>query len=185
MTDYFAVLQQPRQPWLDEEAVKTKYNELTLTQHPDVSDANEASRDFGDVTQAYRVLSDPKLRLRHLLELGAGLPRQQQVPPDLDQWFTRVAEFIESANRAVSRIPGAGSAVALSLSRVEMTRLGPAGRTILSELQQLYQNALQELPPLNSSWSTNLSALAELYVRISFLSRWIEQVEEYVEKLAT
>jgi hypothetical protein len=33
MTDYFALLQQPRQPWLEPEQLKQKYQQLTLASH--------------------------------------------------------------------------------------------------------------------------------------------------------
>jgi DnaJ-domain-containing protein 1 len=35
VTDYFALLDEPRQPWLDEEALKAKFFALSTSVHPD------------------------------------------------------------------------------------------------------------------------------------------------------
>jgi curved DNA-binding protein CbpA len=185
MTDYFAILDQPRQPWLDEEAIKSKYQELTLAQHPDV-ETKSGDRNFAEVTEAYRVLSHPKLRLSHLLQLAnVDLPRQQQIPEELAEWFSRVGSFVQSADRVVARGAGASSAVALSLTRAEMAGLEPEAKRILAELKQRHHESLRELQTLNASWSSNLPALTNLYPRLAFLGRWIEQVEQRLFQLSS
>ena len=35
MADYFALLDEPRRPWLDPEELKAKFHALTATVHPD------------------------------------------------------------------------------------------------------------------------------------------------------
>ena len=71
MTDYFALLGEARRAWLDPEKLKEKYFAL-----------NRATAADAELNEAYRVLSDPKLRLHHLLTLdGAELTASRQVPP--------------------------------------------------------------------------------------------------------
>jgi hypothetical protein len=70
MTDYFALFGEARRAWLDPEKLKEKYFAL-----------NRATAADADLNEAYRVLSDPKLRLHHLLTLdGAELTAGRQVP---------------------------------------------------------------------------------------------------------
>ena len=82
MTDYFALLQQPRKPWLDPEQLKQKYHELARQSHPDKN-----------VNEAHRVLADPKSRLQHLLALeGVVLAASSnEIPEELSDLFMEVA----------------------------------------------------------------------------------------------
>ena len=68
MTDYFALFGEARRPWLDPAELKEKYFAFSRTAAPSA-----------ELNEAFRVLSDPKLRLQHLLtlegvELNAGRP---------------------------------------------------------------------------------------------------------------
>ena len=78
MTDYFALLGEARRAWLDTEELKKQYF-ARVREHPADEELNEA----------FRVLTEPKLRLHHLLVLaGADLtvrvpwcPRPSPAPP--------------------------------------------------------------------------------------------------------
>ena len=77
MTDYFALLGEARRAWLDPEKLKEKYFAL-----------NRATAADAELNEAFRVLSDPKLRLHHLLTLdGAELTASRQVPPSVAELF--------------------------------------------------------------------------------------------------
>src|SRR5437879_6369452 len=90
MTDYFAIFNEPRRPWLDCEALKEKFHALTAAHHPDVSD--DGAVDFAAVNAAYSTLREPRARLRHLLELEFpdALARAQQIPAGIAELFTQI-----------------------------------------------------------------------------------------------
>src|SRR5215472_9636832 len=75
MVDYFALLDEPRRPWLDAEPLKEKFLALSATVHPDrVHNLSETERAaaqerYTELNAAYQCLREPKERLHHLLEL--------------------------------------------------------------------------------------------------------------------
>src|SRR5882724_11955433 len=85
MTDYFALLNEPRRPWLDPESLKTKFFERSAAVHPDrVHGASEAEKQLAnqhyvELNAAYNCLREPKTRLQHLLELEGAKPKDIQV----------------------------------------------------------------------------------------------------------
>ena len=78
MADYFALLDEPRRPWLDPEILKDKFHALAATVHPDrvhrasEPEKQEANQRYAELNAAYRCLREPTKRLRHLLELERG-----------------------------------------------------------------------------------------------------------------
>ncbi|MFL6542144.1 MAG: hypothetical protein ACJ8I9_03160 [Chthoniobacterales bacterium] len=108
MTDYFAVLDQPRSAWLDVAALKEKFHERARTEHPDAGGAN-----FEELNIAYRTLADPKSRLAYLLELTGAKPAAVTEPPaDL------VDLFFETGNA----LKGSKAMVELHLTRLTKVR---------------------------------------------------------------
>src|SRR5437588_12934743 len=96
MIDYFALLQQPRRPWLDPEQLKQKHQQLTLATHPDRPSANKPLRDFAAINEAYRVLNDPKLRLQHFLNLEGHRPAgDQSIPRELADFFAKIGTLVQ------------------------------------------------------------------------------------------
>src|SRR6516164_10776349 len=99
MTDNFALLDEPRRPWLDTDALKQKFLGLSASAHPDkIHSAGEAeksgaAKSFAELNAAYNCLAEPKSRLLHLLqlELGAKPKDVQQIPPALADLFVEVA----------------------------------------------------------------------------------------------
>ena len=97
MTDYFALLDQPRSPWLDPDELRNTYHQKTLQAHPDTQASRGAApvpdASFTDLNEAYQVLQDPKRRLHHLLSLEGAAPSStdQTVPKQLDDLFPRVS----------------------------------------------------------------------------------------------
>ena len=113
-SDYFALLHQPRQPWLEPDELKRKYQEFTLTHHPDRQASSPSPQHsntpslrsdyFAEVTEAYRVSSHDNLRLRHLLELtGAALPQQETPADDLSDLFFEIGTLVQTTNRLLER----------------------------------------------------------------------------------
>lgn len=158
MTDYFALLQQPRRPWLDIELVKQKYRELARTAHPDQQPAGASAIDFAQLNQAHRVLIDPKLRLEHLLQLeGVSSRSIDQIPNDLSDLFMAVGTALKSNDQL---------------------QIEEASRT----LDQTLQAALTHLKLLDQEWERDRGAvvpgLSELARRLAFINRWLSLLKE-------
>src|SRR4051812_48683184 len=114
MIDYFAVLGQPRRPWLDPEKLKEQHQALTLAEHPDRKELrNNAppsrgakaaptlpAATFAEINEAFRVLSSPRTRLQHLLGLE-GNPKSAAgaVSNDLLELFTQIATLLTDSER--------------------------------------------------------------------------------------
>ena len=93
MTDYFALLGEARRAWLDPEKLKEKYFAL-----------NRATAADAELNEAYRVLSDPKLRLHHLLTLdGAELTASRQVPPSVAELFWNTGTLLREVEQWLLR----------------------------------------------------------------------------------
>jgi curved DNA-binding protein CbpA len=67
MIDYFALLDEPRAPWLEADKLKETYHRKTLQTHPDVHarspGAASADTTFASLNEAYQILQDPRRRL--------------------------------------------------------------------------------------------------------------------------
>src|SRR4051812_33187546 len=96
MIDNFALLNEPRRPWVDPDALKTKFLALSSEVHPDrVHNAAEvekqaANQRYSELNAAYNCLREPKDRLQHLLELELGAkPKDiQRIPAGtMDEFF--------------------------------------------------------------------------------------------------
>src|SRR5471030_2968047 len=106
MSDYFALLNEPRRPWLDADSLKQKFLALSTNAHPDKihsageSEKSAAGKQFAELNAAYNCLLEPKLRLLHLLELELGAkPKDiQQIPSALADLFAEVANACLSAD---------------------------------------------------------------------------------------
>jgi len=99
MTDYFQLLQEPRRPWLDPEALRKKFLEISSTVHPDRvhsasdTDKQAANDRYTELNAAYQTLREPKERLLHLLTLETGSkPKEvQAILPGAMDLFLEVA----------------------------------------------------------------------------------------------
>src|SRR6186713_2549567 len=113
MTDYFALLGEARRAWLDPERLKEKYFAL-----------NRATAADAELNEAYRVLSDPKLRLHHLLTLdGAELTASRPVPPSVAELFRNTGTLLREVDQWLLRNKGARSVLARALLEPERGKL--------------------------------------------------------------
>jgi curved DNA-binding protein CbpA len=158
VTDYFALLEQPRQPWIDLEKLEQKYYELARITHPDQS--SKSRHHFAQVNEAYRTLRDPKLRLQHLLTLEGNPPSTStaKVPPDLADLFMKIAPAL--ANNDKKKI-----------------------HALIEELSDSYEEGLEQLHRLNDSCSkheqSGVNKAEDLYRRFAFLTRWRNLLQEH------
>jgi curved DNA-binding protein CbpA len=183
MIDYFALLQQPRRPWLDPERLKQKHQQLTLAAHPDRPGSNKPALDFAAINEAYRVLSDPKLRLQHLLSLEDRNPVAGGIMPhELTELFTETGTLIQQSNRLLEKLRNTTSALSKSLLRSDVLRAQKRTSELVEQLQNLYDNATRELQRLDAMWNDGPQELSDdltkLYYRFAYLGRWIEQLRE-------
>ena len=205
MTDYFAVLNEPRRPWLDPDALKTKFIALSAELHPDkVHGASELEKSlaherYTELNAAYNCLREPKDRLRHLLQLESGRkPREvQEIPAFAAELFLEVARLcgeVESflAERAKVTSP---------LLKVQMFERSQAWTDRLNTLQQQLRARgdplMDELKEMNALWergrdvpatdreqSLPLDRLEHIYRALSFMTRWTNQIRERMVRLA-
>ena len=104
--DNFALLNEPRRPWLDPGALKQKFRALASDAHPDrVPNANESekaavTRRYAELNAAFNCLAEPKSRLLHLLELELGAkPKDiERIPAGLADLFAAVANLCREAD---------------------------------------------------------------------------------------
>jgi DnaJ-domain-containing protein 1 len=195
MTDLFALLDQRRRPWLDPEALRAAFHERTLRQHPDAqascADGSSADADFARINEAFQTLSDPKLRLQHLLALAghASTSRFDSVPANIADLFPAIAQVTQEATRVAEKAAGATSALSRSLLTGEIVQVRNRITALLATLTQLQAEADAELQQLDAAFTEEdevaMAALQRLYVRYSYLRRWMAQLEEHRTALAT
>jgi curved DNA-binding protein CbpA len=164
VTDYFALLAQPRRPWIDLDKLEEKYRELARATHPDQS--THPASDFTEVNEAYRTLRDPKSRLQHLLSLEGYSPSgpTAEIPADLSNLFMKIAP---------------------ALAKRDKQEIDALNR----KLSDQYEQALDRLHRLNDTWgksaSANMTEVDELYRRFAFLTRWKDLLQEHRFNIAT
>ena len=184
MIDYFALLKQPRRPWLDAEELKQKYHQLAAGAHPDRQsvDSKDPNTDFARLNDAYRVLLDPKLRLHHLLSSEGISLADEAVPDELGNLFVQTGTLMHEIDRLLKETKEANSALRKSLLQSEILEKQKRAKDLLDALNTLYQGALQELQMLDRAWLNDRQGitrgLRDLYQRLAYLTRWIAQIEE-------
>ncbi len=196
MTDYFALLNVPRRPWLDVDALKATFLSQSASRHPDrihsatKAEKAAAAQACAELNVAYHCLREPKDRLRHLLELEQGRkPAEvQEIPPELADWFVEIGQFFRQVNTFLSE----KAAVTSPLLRVQMFQRGAEWTDRLNALQQRIaerqRTLLEELKALDAEWlqpAANaqarrplLARLEKLHRQLSYHARWSSQIQE-------
>jgi DnaJ-domain-containing protein 1 len=200
MTDNFALLNEPRRPWLEVDLLKQKFLAQSASLHPDkihsASDfeKNVAAKKFAELNAAYNCLAEPKSRLRHLLELERGAkPKDiQQIPAALADLFAEVANVCKSADQFLVEKNQATS----PLLQVQLFERGQDWVEKLNSLQrklnELREKLTDELKMLDTQWISAgtisrkemLPRLEELYRLFGYFNRWNNQIQERVVQLA-
>jgi curved DNA-binding protein CbpA len=184
MTDYFALLDQPRAPWLDSASLKDAYHRKTLQTHPDTARADSSEGGFAELNEAYQVLQDPKRRLHHLLELQGRAPSPSglTVPQELQNLFPAIGALTQRANLLLEKMKAATNALSRSLLKPQLLELQKETAELRQKLQTLSGTALVQLRAANSRWATNsseeIAALSDLYFTFAYLGRWSAQLDE-------
>ena len=200
MTDYFALLNEPRRPWLDPGHLKQTFLSLSANLHPDKilaateSEKQAASKSFAELNSAYNCLAAPKSRLLHLLELerGAKPGEVQQIPSALADLFAQVAAVC----RDVDRFLAEKAKTVSPLLQVQSFERSHEWIDKLNALQKnigaFHDELFAKLKSLDARWTAAdasnraglLSDLESLYRLFSYFNRWTSQIRERVVQLS-
>jgi hypothetical protein len=178
MTDYFALFDEARRPWLEPEKLKEKYYRLSRIAAPDA-----------ELNEAFRVLSDPKLRLQHLLTLGdADLAAGRPVPPSVAELFWNTGMLLREVEHWLLQSSGTTGALARSLRKAEQGKVEGKLAKLEEQLRVTYESELDQLRQVDTAWSSvspnEMPKLVQLYDSISYLTRLLERTTEKRFQLA-
>ena len=204
MIDFFSLLNEIRQPWLDPAALKENFLALSREAHPDrvhsTSEANKSQTTarYSELNAAYNTLREPKDRLLHLLELEVGRPKDvQRIPPGTMDLFVEVGQIC----RDVDAFLATRANVTAPLMKVKIFHESMEWADRLQALQQSINTKrdelIAELQQMNSAWAAApaigspernaalpLERIEQLYRFFSYISRWSEQIQERLVQLA-
>ena len=200
MTDYFALLLQPRRPWLEDEQLKSSFLERSAASHPDrvhslgPSERAEAQERYVELNAAYQCLREPRERIRHLLklELGAAPGDIKQIPERLMQEFFRVGTECRAADALLKE----KDKIVSPLLKVEWFQKAQTRSDSLLELARAVNAKrdalLDRVRLIDAGWSddaqpdrrSSLNELESVHHGLGFYERWIAQIQERVTQLA-
>ncbi len=169
MTDYFALLGEARRPWLDPDQLKEKY----------FARARERAAD-AQLNEGYRVLSDPKLRLRHLLMLeGVELKLGREIPAALANLFWETGNLLREIDRWLLKHGAATGALSRALLIGERASLEARLTKLEEQLNAACEAELEQLQRIDRPILPNdMSELIRLHDSLAYLGRLGEQVKE-------
>ncbi len=197
MIDYFALLNEPRRPWLDADSLKQKFLGLSANLHPDKVHAKSegeraaAAKKFAELNAAHHCLVEPKSRLLHLVELETGArPKEiQEIPNELADVFAGVASLCQNVDVFLSQKS------ASPLLEAERFERGQEWINRLNELKNklgVLRRQLEDgLKSLDAVWTRSdrpgrqglLPAVEECHRLFSYFNRWNSQIQERLTQL--
>ncbi|MBM3877473.1 MAG: hypothetical protein FJ386_12240 [Verrucomicrobia bacterium] len=198
MTDYFALLGEPRRPWLEVNALKLKFQSMGAANHPDrFHEAGEMERRaaearFAGLNSAMRCLSDTKERLQHLLALEGRVTGSciQSVPPELGGVFVEVGEALRHSEVVLREKSAASSPLLKVQSMQRALDCTEHLRALQTKVASLRDAAEAGLAALNPAWdeaprglpdernkSQALDAVERIHRVLSFAGRWSAQLQ--------
>ena len=203
--DYFELLEIPRRPWIDVDALKQRFLARSTALHPDRFHGDDAatraapSREYMALNTAYQTLRESRDRLLHLIELETGAkPRDiQKIPPGTMDLFVEVAQACKAGDEYLAE-------KATAVSPMLKLRLLQAGLEWMDRFQTLQArvNARRseldgELKSMNAAWESApppgdpgrpaalpLEDLETVYRAMSYVARWSAQIQERLVRLS-
>jgi hypothetical protein len=172
MTDYFAVLELPRQAWLEGVAIKEQFHRLSAVRHPDAAGGSVAA--FSLLNEAWQALRDPAQCLRHFLSLTQpdALDAAKQTPPELGDLFMDIAavrQAIQKCNDARNRAASPLAKALIEPQRLDaLRRLDDIARR-LSDEREKDESALRD---------SATPDFGRILARMTFLGNWERQIGE-------
>ena len=199
MTDAFAILSEPRRPWLDADVLKARFLPLATAVHPDrvhggpETEKAAAAERYTALNSAFNTLREPRERLLHLLELEAGAKPGdiQRIPPGTMDLFVEVGQTCRDADAFLAKKSTATS----PMLKLRLMQEGLDRADTLMALQgrvNLLRDGLTaELQAMGALWDAApaigapdrraalpLGRLEQVYRVMSYVARWTEQLQE-------
>ena len=187
MTDCFALLGEPRRPWLEPDALKDKFHKLSAAHHPDV--AGGEGVDFTGINAAYQTLHDPKTRIRHLLELEfpGALSSNLQIPPGITDLFETIARERRGVASFLEKRASLQTPLEIALLAPEKLELAAALERMSGLLAGKQDDILVQLKSADAAWERDkpgsADALLEIYQSLSYVGKWLAQAREDLMRL--
>lgn len=206
-TDCFELLHEERRPWVDTEALKSKFLKLSAEVHPDrVHGATDCEKEsatklYASLNAAYNTLREPKDRLLHLMELELGeRPKDiQRIPPGTMDLFVEIGQVCRDVDAFIAQRPSITSPMLC----VQQFAKGQEWVETLQRLQKTVNAKRdelgEELKAMNSVWESTpaepiparrialqpqLERIEQIYRVLSYVQRWTEQLQQRVVELA-
>ena len=205
MMDAFAVLSEPRRPWVDLDRLKARFREMSSPLHPDrfqsasPEEQASASARYAELNSAFNQLRDSRERLPLLLQLESGAPPRdiQRIPPGTMDLFVEIGQACRDCDAFLPRLTAATS----PMLKLQVMREGLEWADRLQALQgkvRAKQDELEtELRQMNAVWeqapeigsagraaALPLERLEQIYRSLSYVARWTEQLQERIVQLA-
>lgn len=203
MTDHFALLDEPRRPWIDAEGLKAKFLKVCAECHPDRShqadpeSKTRRTQEFIQFNTAYNCLRDPKERLLHLwqLETGKKPAELQEIPPELLGIFEQIATLTHDVEGFLKLKEKASSAVEKANLFERAMEWKAKLEGFHQEIEALRQELFRELALMNREWEEApvtaaerqlklpLQRLEQIYRMFSYLNRWQQKTAAIMSHL--
>ena len=192
MTDCFALLDEPRRPWLDADSLKSKFFALSSEVHPDrVHSASEieklaANRRYSELNAAYQCLREPRSRIRHLLELQLNAKPSDltNVPDDLMELFFAVGkQFREVDAFLTEKTKATSPLLQVQLFERGMDRVDQL-QAVSKQIVPRRDALLEELKSFDANWQSHTDRLLNIWRLLSFYERWLAQIQERIAQLS-
>ena len=186
--DAFALLEEPRRPWLDAAALKEKFLSRSAETHPDkFTDPVEkeaAQTLFADLNRGHETLRDPKQRLQHLLTLERGEKPADvhDILPETADLFIKVGQLLQPVDAIIARREAEPSPLLRAQSMPEALDWLEKVNALLDTLNTQLAALESELQSFKDNWDCD--TLERLYHRFSYLQKWRGQLNDRAVKLA-
>ena len=204
MVDHFALLGEPRRLWLDADALKQKFHQLSGDAHPDrVHTADDstkeaAARRYSALAAAYQTLRNPRELIGHWLELerGSKPPPLQSVPAGLQDFLFETGRILRAADellREKSKLTSPllkvqffeRSQAHLEKIKTALQTLDVQKEALLDELKQLDGKLHPSFVAENSNrGALPFARIESIYHALGFLARSAEQLRERIVQIS-
>ncbi|MBP5760415.1 MAG: hypothetical protein J6W90_03460 [Verrucomicrobia bacterium] len=194
--DYFALLDEPRKPWIDTGLLKDKFMEMSARYHPDKfpqatpEERERISARYAELNAAYQCLSHTRDRLLHLIELETGKPPSdvQRIPPGTSDLFMQIGQTCAQAAAFLEKQPQTDSPILKAKRFVEQMEWTDKLTDFQNQLQEISDKLEEELKRMNTDMENGaplpLERLEEIYRSASYINRWTDQIREKIVQLA-
>jgi hypothetical protein len=198
MTDFFSLLNEPRRPWVDTEALKAKFLVLSAEAHPDsFQNASPeikaaAHERYTALNAAFAGLSETHHRLAHLLELETGNPGNdvRRIPSGTMDLFMDIGETCHSAGDFLARRVPTNSPALKGRRLAESLEWIDRLEKLQSCVDAKRDSLLGELRVLDKAWNAPganrlpIERLEDMARTFRYLALWTAQLQERITQLS-